>query len=65
MEPPNLFKARFDEVAAGGKRRVTVGIEFRDRESDGSVPTAAWFHGEEYRLDIEDEVGVAIYVRRL
>ena len=65
MVPPNAFRARFDEVATGGERRVIVGIELRDRESDGSVPTAAWFRGEEYRLDIEDEAGVAIYVRRL
>jgi hypothetical protein len=65
MEPPNAYKARFDEVVTGGHRRVTVGIEIRDRESDGSIPTAAWFRGEEYRLDIEDEAGAAIYVRRL
>ncbi|WP_341998914.1 hypothetical protein MRBLWH7_000539 [Microbacterium sp. LWH7-1.2] len=65
MEPPNVYKARFDEVATGRRRRVTVGIEILDRESDGSVPTAAWFRGEEYRLDIEDDEGVAIYVRRL
>lgn len=64
MEPPNVFKARFDEVAPGGQRRVTVGVEMRDRESDGSIPTAAWFRGEEYRLDIEDQAGIAIYVRR-
>ena len=65
MEPPNVCKARFDEVATGGRRRVTVGMEILDRESDGSVPTAAWFRGEEYRLEIEDEEGVAVYVRRL
>jgi hypothetical protein len=65
MDPPDVFTARFDEVAAGGRRRVTVGIESRDRESDGSIPTAAWFRGEEYRLDVEDEAGVSIYVRRL
>ena len=64
MEPPNVFTARFDEVAPGGQRRVTVGVEMRDRESDGSIPTAAWFGGEEYRLDIEDQAGLAIYVRR-
>jgi hypothetical protein len=64
MEPPDVFNAQFDEVAPGGQRRVTVGMEVRDRESDGSIPTAAWFRGEEYRLDIEDEAGVAIYVRR-
>ena len=65
MELPNVCKARFDEVVTGGHRRVTVGIEIRDRESDGSIPTAAWFRGEEYRLDIEDEAGVAVYIRRL
>ncbi|MBD8024417.1 hypothetical protein [Microbacterium gallinarum] len=65
MEPPNVYRARFDEVATGGRRRITVGIEILDRESDGSIPTAAWFRGEEYRLDIEDDEGVAIYVRRL
>ncbi len=65
MEPSNVCKARFDEVVTGGRRRVTVGIEILDRDSDGSVPTAAWFRGEEYRLDIEDAEGVAIYVRRL
>lgn len=64
MEPTNLFTARFDEVVTGGQRRVTVGVEIRDRESDGSIPSAAWFRGEEYRLDIEDEAGVAVYVRR-
>lgn len=65
MEPPNAYEARFDEVVTGGYGRVTVGIEIRDRESDGSVPTAAWFRGEEYRLDVEDEAGIAIYARRL
>jgi hypothetical protein len=45
MEPPNVCKARFDEVVTGGHRRVTVGVEIRDRESDGSIPTAAWFRG--------------------
>ena len=65
MEPPNVYRARFDEVATGGRRRITVGIEILDRESDGSIPTAAWFRGEEYRLDIEDDEGVTIYVRRL
>lgn len=60
-----MFTARFDEVASGGRRRVTVGIEPRDRESDGSIPTATWFRGEEYRLDVEDEAGSVIYVRRL
>ncbi|WP_194397140.1 hypothetical protein [Microbacterium atlanticum] len=64
MQPANLFTARFDEVATGGQRRVTVGVEVRDREADGSIPTAAWFRGEEYRLDIEDDSGGAIYVRR-
>ncbi|MEV4686872.1 hypothetical protein MRBLWH7_002555 [Microbacterium sp. LWH7-1.2] len=66
MAPPDTFEARFDEVATGGQRRVAVGVEVRDRESDGSIPTAAWFRGEEYRLDVEDEeAGTAIYVRRL
>ena len=62
MASRNECKARFDEVVTGGHRRVTVGLENRDRESDGSIPTAAWFRGEEYRLDIEDEAGVAVYV---
>ncbi|MBP1077098.1 hypothetical protein JOD63_001066 [Microbacterium terrae] len=64
MDPPNVCTARFDEVVTGGRRWATVGIEILARESDGSVPTAAWFRGEEYRLEIEDEEGVAIYVRR-
>ncbi|WP_426320785.1 hypothetical protein [Microbacterium sp. E-13] len=64
MQPSNVFNARFDEVATGGERRVTVGVQILDRESDGSIPVAAWFRGEEYRLDVEDQDGVAIYVRR-
>lgn len=65
MDRPDLYSAQFDEVTEFGHRRVTVGIENRDRESDGSIPTEAWFRGEEYRLDVEDQDGVAIYVRRL
>jgi len=65
MVPADTYTARFDEVSVGGQTRLTVGTELRDRESDGSLPTEAWFHGEEFRLEVEDEDGVAQYVRRL
>jgi hypothetical protein len=65
MESAEPYTAQFDEVSLGGRARLTVGLELRDRESDGSIPTEAWFHGEEFRLDVEDRDGVAIYVRRL
>jgi hypothetical protein len=65
MERADLYAARFDVVSAGGRRRFSVGAEARDRDADGAVPTEAWFHGEEFRLDVEDDGGVAIYVRRL
>lgn len=60
-----MYTARFDEVGIHGGRRVTLGEEERDREEDGAIPRVAWFHGEEYYLDVEDNDGVAIYVRRL
>lgn len=65
MERDDVYTAQFDVVTAGGGRRFTVGTEARDREADGAIPTEAWFHGEEYRLDVEDDQGIAIYVRRL
>jgi hypothetical protein len=65
MHRGDVYTARFDEVAEGGRRRVTVGVELRDRESDGSLPTSAWFRGEAYRFDAEGDEGVAVYVRRL
>jgi hypothetical protein len=65
MERADLYTAQFDEVSAGGEHRFTMGLEQRDREPDGSIPTEAWFRGEEYRLDVEDDDGVTIYVRRL
>ncbi|WP_127818285.1 hypothetical protein [Microbacterium sp. CPCC 204701] len=65
MERADLHTARFDVVSEGGRSRFTVGEEQRGRESDGSIPTEAWFHGEEYRLDVEDDDGVTVYVRRL
>ncbi len=65
MDGADLYTAQFDEVAAGGQRRFTRGLELRDREPDGSIPTEAWFHGEEFRLDVENDDGVSIYVRRL
>lgn len=65
MERADLYTAQFDVVSHGGRNRFTIGEEQRDRESDGSIPTEAWFQGEEYRLDVEDDGGVTIYVRRL
>ena len=65
MERQDLYTAQFDVVSSGGRRRFSVGLEGRDRDADGAIPTEAWFQGEEYRLDVEDEDGVAIYVRRL
>ncbi|MGN6219523.1 MAG: hypothetical protein ACTHNQ_08465 [Microbacterium sp.] len=65
MDPADLYTAQFDVVSAGGARRFTVGTEWRDREGDGAIPTEAWFHGEEFRLDVEDDDGITIYVRRL
>lgn len=65
MEPADPYTAQFDVVSEGGRSRFTVGEEQRGRESDGSIPTEAWFQGEEYRLDVEDVDGVAVYVRRL
>jgi hypothetical protein len=56
------FTAQFDEIRAG--RRRTVGVETRDLESDGSIPPHAWFQGEEFELDVEDDEGTTIYVRR-
>lgn len=64
MQPPERFTARFDEVDVGGRHRVTVAVEECDRESDGSIPTAAWYRGEEFRLDLDGGAGVSIYVRR-
>lgn len=63
MDRAEPFTAQFDEIRGG--RRVTVGIEKRDLESDGSTPPHAWFSGEEFELDVEDRDGVTIYVRRL
>jgi len=65
MDRADLFTAQFDVVSAGGQRRFTEGSEARERDRDGAIPTEAWFEGEEYRLDVEDDGGVAIYVRRL
>lgn len=65
MERADVYTAQFDVVSAGGGRRFTLGTEARDREADGAIPTEAWFHGEEYRLDVEDDNGITIYVRRL
>lgn len=60
-----MYTARFDLMNTGGRRRTNVGTEPRERDADGAIPTEAWFHGEEFRLDSENEDGVAIYVRRL
>lgn len=64
-QPAEPFTAQFDEVSVGGRHRVTVAVEQCDREPDGSIPTAAWYRGEEFRLDVEGGAGVSIYVRRL
>lgn len=60
-----LYTAQFDVVSAGGRRRFSVGTEARDREPDSSIPTEAWFEGEEYRLDVEGDGGISVYVKRL
>jgi len=65
MDRADLYPARFDMVSAGGRNRSTVGEELRERDTDGAIPTEAWFQGEEYRLDVEDDDGVSIYVRRM
>jgi hypothetical protein len=66
MEPADGYTARFDVVSRGSRRRVTVGAEVRDRDDDGAIPTEAWFHGEEYRLDVEEDADeTSVYVRRL
>lgn len=64
MERADIYTAQFDDVSVGGHHRVTVGVEGRDRESDGSIPPRAWFRSEEYTLDVENDGGIAIYVRR-
>ncbi|MDF2563436.1 MAG: hypothetical protein K0R99_4882 [Microbacterium sp.] len=65
MDREEPYAAQFDVISAGGRRRFSVGTESRDRDSDGAIPTEAWFQGEEYRLDVEDDDGVSIYVRWL
>ncbi|WP_127818338.1 hypothetical protein [Microbacterium sp. CPCC 204701] len=65
MGHADLYTARFDVVGESARKRFTVGEEHRDREANGAIPTEAWFHGEEYRFDVEDGDGVAICVRRL
>lgn len=66
MVHADVYPARFDVVSRGGRGRATVGVETRDRDHDGAIPTEAWFQGEEYRLDIEEDAeGFSIYVRRL
>lgn len=65
MERADVYTAQFDVVSEGGRRRFTVGTEPRERDNDGAIPTEAWFQGEEYRLDVEDDDGTTIYVRRL
>lgn len=65
MDREDLYTAQFDVISAGGRRRFSVGTEPRAREADGSIPTEAWFQGEEYRLDVEDDYGISIYVRWL
>lgn len=65
MDRADVYTAQFDVISAGGRRRFSVGSEQLERESDGAIPTEAWFQGEEYRLDVEDDDGVSIYVRWL
>lgn len=65
MERADLYTAQFDVVNTGGGRRFTVGVETCERDDDGAIPTEAWFQGEEFRLEVEDDDGVAVYVRRL
>ena len=66
MERADGYTARFDVVKRGSSQRVTVGAELRNRDDDGAIPTEAWFHGEEYRLDVESDADeTSIYVRRL
>ncbi|WP_169582893.1 MULTISPECIES: hypothetical protein [Microbacterium] len=65
MRHAEPYTAQFDEVRSGGRIRATVGVEIRDRETDGSVPTEAWFRGEEYRLESDGGSEPSVYVRRL
>ncbi|NLP82567.1 hypothetical protein HF576_01770 [Microbacterium sp. CFH 90308] len=65
MERADLFTAQFDEVSDNGRRRFMVATELREREADGSIPARAWFNGEEFELDAEDDDGITIYVRQL